>query len=331
MIKTTLYTKENEENTKSKKPGSRIIVPYCEMNGGKRGNMDNLEQSIMEILAKGSCEIQIRNSGIFRFPSAYRFKDHNHKEIEINCIKSGHCIMGVEGQYFPLKEGDCMVVYPGVAHSFIVDTREKCSIAQLEFCVQAPENLESILSFLCQEPRYHKLANCEMACCMLESLCKIYRAKKEEEHKNIQMKLSIFQLFIELSDKITEKMQQQERHSKAGKMADIIRYINENYEMDINKEKLAEMFGISSRYIRKCFAEETGISCQHYINTLRIEKAKELLWFTSYTVTEIALKAGFNSAQYFCRVFQQYMEMSPIEYRNLWQGSKAEELCTIET
>lgn len=293
--------------------------------------MDNLEQSIMEILAKDSCQIQIRNSGIFRFPSAYRFKDHNHKEIEINCIKSGHCIMGVEGQFFPLKEGDCMVVYPGVPHCFIVDTRENCSIAQLEFCVQTSEALENKLSFLNQISKYHKLANCEMACCLLESLCKIYRAKKEDTQKNVLIKLSIFQLFIELSDKITEKEQQLESHRKAGKMGDIIRYINDNYEMDINKERLAEKFGISSRYIRKCFAEETGISCQHYINTLRVEKAKELLWFTSQTVTEIALKAGFNSAQYFCRVFQQYMEMSPLEYRNLWQGSKAEELCTIET
>ena len=112
-------------------------------------------------------------------------------------------------------------------------------------------------------------------------------------------------------------------------MEHIIRYLNENYESDICMEDLAQRFGLSSRYIRKCFAQETGMSCQKYITTLRIGKAKELLWYSADTVTEIAMKTGFNSAQYFSRVFQQYTEMTPMEYRNLWRGSKAQELCDI--
>lgn len=292
--------------------------------------MDNLEQSIIVAMLEDTCQIQIRNSGVFRFPSAYRFKDHNHKEIEINCINSGHCIIGMKDQFYPLKKGDCMVIYPGIPHSFIVDTREKCSITQLEFSLQVPSVLEEELVFLDQKAKYHKLFNCEMVSYLMESICRLYRGKSEGDEKDIQLKLGFFQLFIELSGKIKEKEMIQERQRKAGKMADIIRHINENYELDINIEDLANMFGISSRYIRKCFLQETGISCQHYITTLRIEKAKELLWFTPHTVTEIAMQTGFNSSQYFCRVFQKYTEMSPLEYRNLWRGSKAQELCTIE-
>ena len=63
---------------------------------------------------------------------------------------------------------------------------------------------------------------------------------------------------------------------------------------------------------------------------MRIEKAKELLWSGAGTVTEIAAGTGFNSSQYFCRVFQQYTGMTPMEYRNLWRGIRAAERCTIE-
>ena len=94
--------------------------------------------------------------------------------------------------------------------------------------------------------------------------------------------------------------------------------------------ELAKKYGVSSRYIRKCFQQETGMSCQKYICTLRIGKAKERLWFTSKSATEIAHETGFGSSQYFCRVFQQYTEMTPLEYRNLWRGQKAEELCIID-
>ena len=133
-----------------------------------------------------------------------------------------------------------------------------------------------------------------------------------------------------MSGKIEGQSKGKPKKGKAGRIAEIISYINENCEKEINMEELARKYGVSSRYIRKCFQEEIGMSCQTYISTLRIAKAKELLWFTSKSATEIAHETGFGSSQYFCRVFQQYTEMTPLEYRNLWRGQKAEELCIID-
>ena len=68
------------------------------------------------------------------------------------------------------------------------------------------------------------------------------------------------------------------------------------------------------------------MGCQTFINSLRINREKELLWFTQKTVTEIAYEAGFGSSQYFCRVFMQYTQTTPLEYRNLWKHQVAEEI-----
>lgn len=288
--------------------------------------MDNLEEIIIENFLESS--IQVRNSGVFRFPSAYRFENHNHKEMEINYIRSGHCIIGLKDSFIPLKPGDCVIISPGVPHYFVVDSREKCSITQLEFSVQVPNRLEEELAILEQEKMYYKLTNCEMTGYLMESLCRMNRM--ETDSRPIQLKLGFFQLFVELSAQITAQKQIWKKKGKAGRISELISYINENYEQQLKIEELARKFDVSSRYIRKCFIQETGDSCQHYINMLRIGKAKELLWFTGSTVTEIAMKTGFNSSQYFCRTFQQYVEMSPLEYRNLWRGSKAEELCVLE-
>lgn len=293
--------------------------------------MNNLEQNIMQSLLEKPHRIYIRNAGIFRFPSSYRFNIHNHKEVELICINSGHCVMRVEKEFIPLKQGDCISIAAGIPHNFIVDNQEKCSITQLEFQMELPQVLGKKMPYLRQDRKYYKICECETVKYLMESLCRIFRMTKDEEQKETQLLFGFFQLFIELSAKMQQEEQPENKTGKTDKTAEIIRYINKNYDTDINMEILAETFDLSSRYVRKCFARETGMNCQQYITMLRMNKAKELLWFSADSVTEIAMKTGFNSSQYFSRVFHRYMEMTPLEYRNLWKGSKARELCTTES
>lgn len=282
--------------------------------------MNTPEEKIAQILLEGSINPLIRNAGIFRFMPDYRFEKHNHREIEIIYIKSGCCIMGVEEKIVPLREGDCIVLCPGVPHWFSVDRNVSCQIAQLEFVLEnvwgAGTEFTRFLS-----GRFYEFSDCSMIKEQMESICRCHRYIKENEYGNVQMKLMFLQLLMELS----LKMEEMEDTAGSGKIAAILTYINENYEYGISVEGLAQKFGISSRYLRKHFQEETGIGCNRYIMLLRIEKAKRMLWDSLKTVTEIASSAGFNSSQYFSRVFSRHTGQTPMEYRNFWKGRKAEE------
>ena len=231
--------------------------------------------------------------------------------------------MAAAEEFVPLKDPDCIILYKGVPHWFLVDREEGCQIAQLEFYVNVPEELKESLAVF-RPARYHKLPVSAGIKDVIEGIGRLYRSAGNGELQSAAMTMLFLLLFLELSMRIEKNGKRQ-----SGKMAKVLSYINENYEYDIGMEELAEKFGVSSRYIRKCFKEETGISCSQYIASLRIEKAKEMLWSGSETVTEIAARTGFNSSQYFCRVFQQYTGMTPLEYRNMWKGTRAEERCTI--
>lgn len=287
--------------------------------------MSTQEEKIAQILLEGSLNPILRNAGIFRFMPDYRFEKHNHREIEIVYIRSGYCIMGVEEQFIPLRAGDCIVLCPGVPHWFSVDRNVSCQITQLEFTI---ENIwgtgAELIRFL--SGRFYEFSECEMIKEQMESICRCYRRMKENKYGNLQMKLMFLQLFMELSLKISRE----DTVKNDGRIAGILAYINENYEYGISVEGLAQKFGISSRYLRKQFQAETGISCSRYILSLRIEKAKGMLWNTSKTVTEIASSTGFNSSQYFSRVFSRYTGQTPMEYRNSWKGRKAEESYFME-
>ena len=52
-----------------------------------------------------------------------------------------------------------------------------------------------------------------------------------------------------------------------------------------------------------------------YIVEMRMEKAKELLIYSRYSVSEIAEKLGYSDNTYFSNAFKSYMGVSPLNFR----------------
>lgn len=95
----------------------------------------------------------------------------------------------------------------------------------------------------------------------------------------------------------------------------ICNFIHDNYHHDINLRDLAESTGISVSHMRRIFSEETGTNILYYINTLRINQAKELLLNSTFSISEIASKVGYFNNQSFNRFFKKYEGVTPSEYR----------------
>ena len=52
-----------------------------------------------------------------------------------------------------------------------------------------------------------------------------------------------------------------------------------------------------------------------YLNRFRIQQARELLFLSNETITQIATRVGFNDSAYFSRVFRKHTGQSPLDYR----------------
>ena len=94
----------------------------------------------------------------------------------------------------------------------------------------------------------------------------------------------------------------------------VIAYLNENYHQDLSLQSIADHFHIHKVYLSRSFKEETGITLNSYLNYLRIEKAKLLLFMKTYRTTEIAYMVGFNNTQNFYNVFRKLVGCSPSDY-----------------
>ena len=100
-------------------------------------------------------------------------------------------------------------------------------------------------------------------------------------------------------------------------VASIVDYIHDNYEHDLFLENIAERMGCSAKYLSRVFKEHTGLNLAGYISLFRINKAKELLEQTDWTVQEIAGKVGIYSRTTFIRLFKKYEGITPNAYRDL--------------
>jgi YesN/AraC family two-component response regulator len=53
----------------------------------------------------------------------------------------------------------------------------------------------------------------------------------------------------------------------------------------------------------------------NYLNTVRVEKSKELLKTSIFKVNEIAEKVGYVNQIYFTRIFKKATGLTPLEFR----------------
>lgn len=276
------------------------------------------------MLADGRYQVFIRKAGKFKFQPNYRFETHRHSETEINFINTGCCVMGIEDAYIPLKAGDCILINPFVHHSFMVDMSRACSITQLEYSAVVPEGIEERIPAFDKSRGHQKFSSCDSLCKALENVCRSFREQKEEnEYSCTQLDFALAQLYVILSEQIC-RARQGEGNELQGVVGEVIQYINQHIEEKLNLEEISQRYHVSDRYIRKYFNKYLGINCSKYISMLRIAKAKEMLWNTNKSITEIALETGFSSSQYFSLVFHKYADMTPMEYREMWRGTIAE-------
>lgn len=99
-------------------------------------------------------------------------------------------------------------------------------------------------------------------------------------------------------------------------------YIELHLEEDVSVEQLAQQVGYNKNYLARKFKEETGTSIIDYIRIVKIERAKQLLAYSSASIDEIGANLHFCSRSYFSKVFQQITGATPAEYRKHCQDTK---------
>lgn len=84
---------------------------------------------------------------------------------------------------------------------------------------------------------------------------------------------------------------------------------------NLSVNELAKLCNMSPSSFKRAFRILFNDSPNNYINTKKINKAKELLQVSELNISDIAYETGFNDPQYFTRLFKKRIGLSPSEFR----------------
>lgn len=80
-------------------------------------------------------------------------------------------------------------------------------------------------------------------------------------------------------------------------------------------QHFAEALHVSPAYLGEILRTHTGQNAQQHLHYALLEKAKQLLLSTSWSIRETAFHLGFEHPSYFSRLFKDKIGLTPAEFR----------------
>lgn len=98
-------------------------------------------------------------------------------------------------------------------------------------------------------------------------------------------------------------------------IARAVEFIDAHYADDITVAQLIKTSDMSPAHFHRLFRHDMGMYPSWYLRNVRVNHAAVLLRETAESITDIALKVGFNDSNYFARAFRVAMGMTPRAFR----------------
>ncbi|MDD5708482.1 MAG: AraC family transcriptional regulator [Kiritimatiellae bacterium] len=92
-------------------------------------------------------------------------------------------------------------------------------------------------------------------------------------------------------------------------------FLEAHYAEPLSVPQVARYLGYDVSWFEKRFRACVGVPPGNYLQSLRVEKAKDRLCAEQAEITDIALSTGFASSQYFAHVFRKFTGLTPTQYR----------------
>lgn len=226
------------------------------------------------------------------------FPLHFHRAYELIIVEKGEMVITIEDKEYRLKENDAVFVFPNQLHQLDTSSEASCKVI-----IFSPE---LIGHFYSNYKGYMPLNN-HMTFPVIpfvEELESIYAQKS--------FLYSMCDRFIKTTEFTPIKVS-----PKRKIIQNMLLFIDEHYHTECSLKDVSKAIQYDYAYLSKLFYHYTNLTFTDYVNRYRITQAVYLLESTDDTISEIAMKCGYNTLRTFNRNFKEYKDMSPSVYREM--------------
>ena len=253
---------------------------------------------------------------------------HRHSEIELHyCLKGSYDII-IEDQRYTLTPGMLAIVGSLVPHE--IPLCENIGSLVLEF---GPTLLKEYFQHF-TDKTFVPVCNLNSPSLEVEAAGEMQAFFNEIvsvcESDDAFSELLILSNLYRIANYVVRYFVKGREHSKVGKKDYMIsdniekslQLIYNHYQEDITLEQAASLAGYGKTNFCRYFKIITGYSFHRFLNQHRVENACHYLAETKHSLSEIASLVGFADSKILCRVFKDYIGVTPGEYRQQCQQKK---------
>lgn len=257
---------------------------------------------------KNNVETYLNYPGIgvfFQKGPGYQLESHKHSSYQVIFAFRGGFKCEVSEEEIQVPNGKALFIKPNVSHNF-----EAKSEKQERLVINiSKKNWESLTKSMGEkiilEKDYLRFSTSSLTRQLINTtvICpnpKIQRSLLDSFLSLMLMEMSLQKSHLMLS-----------LQSKNPTLQRVVEDINQNFRKKLDREKLAEKYGFSSRNLSRLFKAEFNLTPQQYHLQKRIEEAKTLISQDRLNLTEIAFELGFSSLSHFLDTFKKYTGSLP--------------------
>ena len=262
---------------------------------------------------------------IWRNVEKNSFKPHWHSSIEIILPIENYYDVKISNKDYRINPGEILVIPPRELHELIAPPEGVRFIFLFNINVLAQLKGFSGIQTMLAHPLYitkdtHPLVYNEVYQNLLD-ICKEYISGNPYSELSIfslliRMLISLYENHIQATD-LFQNVNVNKHQEYVAKFGNLLDYIDTHYTDDLTLEDMADIIGFSKYHFSRLFKQYTNFTFCDYLKHRRIQAAEMLLEQPEYSITEVALQAGFPSISTFNRIFKEYKNCTPTEFRNM--------------
>lgn len=262
-------------------------------------------------------KLQINSCSEVAHPNSW-IERRQHKDYDLWCIQEGRIEIRIQEEVYHASEGDMILFTPKVAYTAttlstsckFIFTHFDLSLGnhprildnfQLSGIIDNTLVEEEIRLFLGTYEQYKRSA--PMSGIRLKGCLTILIAKIMEQYGRKQYRGEF--TYFPTNQKLTMDL---------VKLQPVFDFIHEHLHQTIRVEEIAAVAGMSEKYFISYFKQALGLTPGRYINQLKMNRARELLYLKRYSIQQIASMLGYPDPYSFSKAFKKYYKVPPSKF-----------------
>jgi len=248
---------------------------------------------------------------------------HKHDFFEINYVLSGCCTNFVEGRTMLMTAGNFLWMHPGTYHTayspnggIVINILIRTEWFLSNFCKRSfPDSPMGLFLQHAASSRYYSYIFFPDTNPAFEHITAqlINEHKANSPHCSLRTNAKFIELLCAMIES-DENAQLSSINIPSQAVLKMLSYIQENYTT-VTLSKLAKYMNYSETHVGRLFKKYLNISFCDAVIDIRLNHAKSLLLATSKSSGEIAQQVGYDSVEYFHRLFKSHLGCTPREFR----------------